>query len=401
MTTKTAVSPAPTLAQTGAPGWTIFLMASACGLIAANLYYAQPLIKLIAPDIGLHLSAASLIVTLTQIGYCAGLVLLVPLGDLVENRDLVLWTLGGALVALAVAACSASAPWFLGASLAIGIGSVAVQMLVPMAAHLAPDASRGQVVGKVMSGLLTGIMLSRPVASLVASAFGWRAVFGGSAALMLVLGAVLRRALPPRRPASGQGYAALIASLWTLLRQHPVLRRRAAYQAALFAGFSLYWTAVPLVLSSPAFGLSQRGIAWFTLAGVAGALSAPVAGRLADRGRTRVATGAALAMVAASFALAWVGAAGSLAALLAAGILLDLGVQANLVLGQRAIYALGEHVRSRLNGLYMAIFFAGGAIGSSVASMAYAHGGWALVSGIGLAFPLVALVFYATEPAPG
>jgi predicted MFS family arabinose efflux permease len=381
----------------GVSAWMSILLAGACGLIVANIYYAQPLIKLIAPAIGLNAPLASLIVTLTQIGYCIGMVLLVPLGDLVENRNLVLWTLSGACIALTVAAAATSYPWFLAASLLIGLGSVAVQMLLPIAAHLASDANRGRVVGNVVAGLLVGIMMARPVASLVASAFGWRAVFGASATLMVPLGFVLFRSLPRRRPAADHTYLELIGSLWTLLRDTPLLRRRALYQAALFAAFTLYWTAVPLLLSSSMFGFTQRGIALFALAGAAGALSAPIAGRLADRGYTRVATAAALSMTAAAFLLAYWGGKGSLCALLAGGILLDLGVQANLVLGQRAIYALGAHIRSRLNGLYLAIFFAGGALGSSIASLAFTHGGWSLVSGIGVAFPLAALLYYTKE----
>jgi predicted MFS family arabinose efflux permease len=383
--------------DTAVPAWMTLLLATACGLIVANLYYAQPLIGLIAPAIGLDNQAASLIVTLTQIGYCAGLVLLVPLGDLSENRRLVVWTMCSVILALLMAACAPSAPWFLVASLLIGIGSVAVQMLVPIAAHLATDASRGRMVGNVMSGLLLGVMLARPVASLMAHAFGWRAVFGVSAVVMLVLLIILRRLLPERRPAADHSYAELILSLWVLLRDTPLLRRRAAYQAALFAAFSLYWTAVPLVLAGPKFGLTQRGIALFALAGAAGALSAPIAGRLADRGWSRVATGVSLAAVAVSFLLARLGGEGSIIALLAAGILLDLGVQSTLVLGQRAIYALGADTRSRLNGLYMAIFFAGGAAGSAIASLTFVRGGWELVSWVGLVFPVAALVFYATE----
>jgi predicted MFS family arabinose efflux permease len=384
-------------ADSGVSAWMIVLLAGACGLIVANLYYAQPLIGLIAPAIALDPSAASLIVTLTQAGYCVGLILLVPLGDLAENRRLVLTTLSGVVVALIVAAVAQSAPWFLAASLFIGLGSVTVQMLLPIAAHLTAEASRGRVIGNVMGGLLTGIMLARPVSSLIASAYGWRSVFGASAVLMALLGLILWRSLPQRRPVVDHGYVELIGSLWALLRDTPLLRRRAAYQAALFAAFSLYWTAVPLLLSGPIFGLTQRGIALFALAGVAGALSAPIAGRLADRGWTRVATGAALVLGAMSFLLARAGGAGSLPALLGAGILLDFSAQANVVLGQRAIYALGAHIRSRLNGLYIAIFFAGGALGSSIASLAYSHGGWSLVSWIGFAFPVAGLLFYATE----
>lgn len=398
----------PASAEGPAPGISAgltFLLAAACGLIVANLYFSQPLIGLIAPEIGLPVWGASLIVTLTQAGYCVGLILLVPLGDMLENRALVLWTLVGVVGALIVTSLAQGATELLAAGFALGVCSVAVQMLVPMAAHLAPDASRGRVVGNVMSGLLVGIMLSRPVASLTASAFGWRALFGGSAVVMVLLGGVLARALPRRQPASGQRYGELIASLWTLLRDTPLLRRRAAYQAALFAAFSLYWTAVPLLLAGPMFGLSQRGIALFALAGAAGALAAPVAGRWADRGLTRLGTGVALASVALAFVLAWLGVRrdGSIALLLAAGVLLDMGVQANLVLGQRAIYSLGAAFRSRLNGVFMSLFFAGGAAGSAIAGIAFAHGGWAAVSAVGLAFAAAALAFFATEfgqPAP-
>ncbi len=332
----------------------LFLLASACGLVVANLYYAQPLISLIAPDIGLHPAAASLIVTLTQIGYCTGLLLLVPLGDLTENRRLICRTMCGVILALMMATLASSAFWFLTAAMLIGISSVVVQMLIPMAAHLAPDATRGRVVGNVMSGLLLGIMLARPVSGIIAGTFGWRTVFGTSAGVMTLLLLVLRRFLPQRQPDSPKNYRTLIYSLWFLLCATPVLRRRALYQAALFATFSLFWTAVPLLLSGPGFGLTQSGIALFALAGASGALSAPIAGRMADHGWTRIATGISLASVAAAFFLSKINHSGSLTALVFAGILLDLGVQSNLVLGQRAIFALGAETRSRLNGLYMA-----------------------------------------------
>lgn len=398
MTVGTEPSATTADVGTGITAGTTFLLACACGLIVANVYFAQPLIGLIGPEIGLPVWAASLIVTLTQAGYCVGLILLVPLGDMLENRSLVLRTLVGVFVALVVTSIAHGAPELLAASFALGLCSVVVQMLVPIAAHLAPEARRGRVVGNVMSGLLTGIMLSRPAASMIASAFGWRAVFATSAVAMVLLALILMRALPRRQPPAGSRYGPLIGSLWGLLRDSPVLRRRAAYQAALFAGFSLFWTAVPLVLAGPRFGLSQRGIALFALAGASGALAAPIAGRCADRGLTRLGTGIALTSAAAAFLLAgWGVGAGSLALLVVAGILLDMGVQANLVLGQRAIFSLGGHARSRLNGLFMAIFFAGGAVGSAVASGAYAHGGWGLVSSIGFGFAAAALVFYLIE----
>ncbi|WP_448204940.1 MFS transporter [Azospirillum sp. sgz302134] len=374
----------------------VTMLAIACGVIVANIYYAQPLVGLIGPAIGLPPEASSLVVTLTQIGYGVGLILLAPLGDLLENRRLVGATLCGTVASLLVAAFAPTAGLFLAASFLIGLTSVAVQMLVPLAAHMAPEATRGQVVGNVMSGLLLGILLARPVASLIADSFGWRAVFGLSALAMVGFAILLSRRLPERRPARHSGYGALLGSLGRLLVRTPVLQRRTAYQTAMFAAFSLYWTSVPLLLAAPPFNLTQRGIALFALTGAAGALVAPIAGRIADRGWTRPATGVALAMGALSFLVARVG-EGSIALLVLAGLLLDMGVQTSMVLGQRAIYSLGAETRSRMNGVYMAIFFTGGAAGSALAGYAFARGGWEPVTWIGAAFPLAALLFYATE----
>ncbi len=391
--------PITTQAAAAIPAWLTLLLAAACGLIVANIYYAQPLAGPISASLGMSAQAAGLVVTMTQVGYGAGLLLIVPLGDLVENRRLVLAMVGVSAAALLAAALSSHAAPFLAAALVVGLGSVAVQILVPYASHLAPEAMRGRVVGNIMSGLMLGIMLARPAASFVTAALSWHAVFFLSAAVMVALAGVLRAALPVRRPAPGLGYAALLASMAGLVRHTPVLRRRALYQACLFGAFSLFWTTAPLLLAQ-SYQLTQTGIAWFALAGVAGAVSAPIAGRVADRGWTRPATGLAMALVAASFVLMRLGHAGSaasLAVLVAAAILLDFGVTANLVLGQRAIYALGAEFRARLNGLFMATFFMGGALGSAAGGWALAHGGWPLVCWAGLALPVVALLYYATE----
>ncbi|PWC97641.1 MFS transporter [Azospirillum sp. TSO5] len=374
----------------------VLLMALACGVVVANIYYAQPLVGLIGPAVGLSPETASLVVTLTQVGYGAGLVLLVPLGDLLENRRLVVVTLCSTVVALLVATVAPTASLFLMAAFLIGVTSVAVQMLVPLAAHMAPEASRGQVVGNVMSGLLLGILLARPVSSLIADSLGWRAVFGLSAVVMVAFAVLLWRVLPQRRPRGQSSYGALLGSLGRLLVRTPVLQRRTVYQTMMFASFSLYWTSVPLLLMGAPFHLSQRGIALFALSGAAGALVAPIAGRIADRGWTRPATGFALAMAALSFFVARAG-EGSIALLVLAGLLLDMGVQMNMVLGQRAIYSMGAETRSRMNAIYMAIFFLGGAAGSALAGYAFAVGGWAPVTWIGFAFPAVGLLFYLTE----
>ncbi|MBP1960863.1 MFS transporter [Paenibacillus aceris] len=380
--------------------WIILILAAACGVIVANLYYAQPLVGPISSALGLSPGAAGLIVTLTQIGYGIGLLFIVPMGDILENRKLVVASLLFTAIVLTIAAVVKTASLFLTASLFIGLGSVAAQVLVPYAAHLSPDATRGRNVGNVMRGLLLGIMLARPISSIVAEYMGWRAVFVLSGATIFVLALVLAKALPVRQPLTTVQYPKLLASMLHLLRTTPILRRRAIYHACVFGTFSLFWTTVPLLLTSPTFHFSQKEVALFALVGVSGAVAAPVAGRLADKGMIRPATGLALALVIVSVCLPLMFQTGStfaLVSLVVAAILLDMGVSANLVLGQRAIFSLEAEFRSRLNGLYMAIFFVGGAIGSATGGWAYAMGGWHAALLIGIALPVIAMIYYATE----
>jgi len=381
----------------------MFLLAAACGLIAANLYYAQPLIGPISASLGLSPGARGLIVTLTQIGYGLGLLLIVPLGDLFENRRLILSVMALGTVAVVGAGLASTPLPFLASAFFIGLGSVAIQIIVPYAAHMAPEAHRGQAVGNVMSGLMVGIMLARPASSFIAEFLPWHMVFFISAGVLFVLALVLGRALPPRIPQTGLSYGALLASMWTLVATTPILRRRSLYHAFMFAAFSLFWTTTPLLLSGPEFGLSQGQIALFALAGAAGAIAAPISGRLADKGWSFPATRLSMISVAAAFLITHIAPAGSLWALgllTFAAILLDFGVVTNLVMGQRAIFMLGAEYRSRLNGLYMATFFAGGAVGSALGGWLYAQGGWWAASMLGLALPVLALLYALTERRP-
>lgn len=378
----------------------IILLATACGIIVANLYYAQPLIGVISHVIGLSNSSAGLIVTLTQIGYVVGLLFLVPLGDIVENRKLIIILLILSAVALTATVFVKSAILLLVASFFIGLGSVAAQVLVPFVSYLSSEDARGRVVGNVMSGLLLGIMLARPISSLVADIWGWNAIFALSATVIIFLAFVLSKVLPTRKPTEKTNYTALLSSMWQLLRTTPILRRRAIYHACVFGAFSLFWTTVPLLLSSPAFHFSQTAIALYALVGITGAIAAPIGGRLADFGWTRPATGIALTVVIISLLLPLIIQGSSpigIAVLVIAAILLDMGVSANLVLSQRLIFSLDPEIRSRLNGLFMAIFFLGGAVGSSLGGWAYALGGWSLTLWIGIAFPIIALLYFSTE----
>jgi predicted MFS family arabinose efflux permease len=386
--TSSLTSESPALPQA-----LVLLFALCCGAIVANLYYTQPIIELIAPDVGLSADRASLIVSLTQIGYALGLLFLVPLADLLESRRLMLITTAAAQLCLLAAAFAHQPDLFLGLALLIGLSSVSVQMLIPLAANLAPEASRGRVVGNIMSGLLLGILLARPLASLVAGEFGWRAVYLMAAGLMLVITLVIATTIPRHTPSHSASYGQLLASLVHLLRRYPTLRRRALYQGLMFASFSLFWTVAPLELARH-LGLSQQDIALFALAGAIGAVAAPIAGRLADAGHTWRASLVALILAPLAFApnllnagLGWIG-------LIATAIVLDFAVQMSMVLGQRSIYALEPQSRARLNALYMTSIFVGGAIGSALASPVYERFGWSGTALLAAGLPLLALLVF-------
>lgn len=379
--------------------WLVFLLASACGLIVANQYYAQPLVGPISADIGLSVSASGLIVTTAQFGFAVGLLFLVPLCDLMENRRLVVSVLAIAVLGLLTAAIAKSSYMFFIAAALTGVGSVAAQILVPYAANLAPSEQLGKIVGNVMSGLLMGVMLARPAASLITSVWGWHAVFFISAVIMGILMLLLSRQLPKRNPQPQDDYHTIIKSLWYIFTENPVLRRRSLYQAALFGSFSLFWTVTPLWLSHH-FHLSQKEIAVFALLGVSGAVAAPIAGRLADRGWTRKLTGIAFITAASSFGITHFlqnNQTMSLITFGVAAVLLNMAFSGNLVLGQQAIYGLGDKIRGRVNGIFMAVYFAGGAIGSALGGWAYANGNWATASIIGFSLPVLAFLYYLTE----
>ncbi|WP_434772531.1 MFS transporter [Pseudomonas entomophila] len=373
----------------------VTFLAFCCGAIVANLYYAQPIVELIAPRIGLSPEHASLVVALTQFGYAAGLLFLVPLADLMENKRLVIGFTLVVAVFLTAAGLAESPSLFLIASLMIGLTSVAVQILVPLAAHMAPESSRGRVVGNIMSGLLIGILLARPVSSLMSAYMGWRGVFFSAAVLMVVIAALVTVLLPARMPTHHTTYGRLIGSVFGLARQYAVLRERSLYQGLLFASFSFFWTVVPIELIRH-HGFSQNGVALFALVGAVGAIAAPIAGRLADAGHGNVSTLVALALAPAAMLVGAVPGLGYLG-LIAAAIALDFAVQLNMVLGQREVYALDPNSRARLNAVFMTSIFVGGAVGSMVASPLYERLGWTTTLCTAAVIPALALVVYLAK----
>lgn len=397
-----AAAPTHPAPGAGPPRRLVVLLAVSCGLTVANLYYAQPLLSELRHAFGISSVAAGSLVTVTQLGYALGLLLLVPLGDVTEKRRLATVLLTLTIGATVLAGLAPDFTVLLVASFIAGTTLVVTQILVPFAADLAPDASRGRVVGQVMSGLLTGILLSRTVGSLLAGATSWRVVYLASAGLMTVLTLVLRSALPrraPSRAAAALSYGGLLRSAARLMRVHPALRRRALYQAAMFGAFSTFWTTISFVLTSAPFDYAQWQVGLFALAGAGGALVAPLAGRWADRGLVRPMTAVAFGTAAAAFALAGVG-RHSVIALGAAAVLLDMAVQATLILGQQVVFSLDGQARARLNSAFMATFFVGGAIGSQAGSYAYHAGGWSAATLLGATLPVLALLGWLTELRP-
>lgn len=378
----------------------VYVMAVACGAAVANLYYAQPLLDTLAREFRVSTGTAGLIVTMTQLGYVAGLALLVPLGDLLERRRLIVAVSSATAVALAGAALSPGIALFLAASLAIGLTAVVAQILVPFAAHLAPAEQRGAVVGRVMAGLLLGILLARTVSGLLADALGWRLVFWLAAAFMLLQAAVLRVMLPRGKTSVRLSYPALLVSVWHLVREEPLLRRRIVYGAMGFAAFSVFWTALAFLLARPPYSYSDTVIGLFGLLGAAGALCAAFAGHVHDRGGTWLGTGLFLSLIMLSFVVMGLF-SHHVAAIIAGVVLLDVGQQGAHILNQSVIYTLRPEARSRITTAYMTTFFLGGVIGSASSAYVFGFAGWTGVCWLGGAFGAIGFVYWLLRDRRG
>lgn len=374
------------------------LMAVTCAVTVANLYYAQPLLHVIAMDMHVSQASASLLVTISQLGYAAGMLFIVPAGDIVRRRPLLTGLLAVCAVAMAGCAVAPNLPVLDVAAMLAGVTSVVVQMLVPYAATLAGDNERGKVIGTLMGGLLIGILLSRTFASGVTQLAGWRAVYGIAAAAIAVNAIALRRALPDHGKQLDIGYAQQMRGVFAVVRAEPALRWRSLIAACGFGTFGCFWTTITFLLSSPQYGFNQLEIGLFALVGAAGAVTAMAGGRQLDsKPRLRwPVTGAALALLVLSYipiglAGAHLGALG-LGLLVVGVLLMDACVQGAHVTNQSVIYDLLPEARSRLTTVYITTMFAGGAIGSAAGAQAYAHWGWSGATVTAAVFPALGLL---------
>lgn len=380
------------------PAKLVPLLALACGSSVATVYFAQPLLVTLGERFALGSGLLGVIVTVTQLGYAVGLLTLVPLGDLLDRRRLVTGQLGLLALALLVAGLAPGVAALLGALAVVGLLAVVAQTMVAAAAALTPPARRGRAVGTVTGGIVTGILLARAAAGVLADLAGWRAVYLASAGVTAVLALLLRRVLPPGTPSAGvreATYGRLVASTVTLFARHPLLRIRGALALLVFAAFSTLWSGVAQPLSGPPWSLSHTAIGAFGLAGAAGAVAAGVAGRWNDRGLAQRTTGLGLALL----ALSWLPIAltrQSLWALAIGTVLLDFAVQAVHVTNQTLIHAVRPDAGSRIIGGYMVFYSAGSSLGALGSSLVYATAGWSAVTLLGTSFSLAALLLWAT-----
>ncbi|MFC6647779.1 MFS transporter [Paenibacillus rhizoplanae] len=371
------------------------LFAITCGLAVANIYYAQPLLDAISSEFGITHSSVGIVITVTQICYALGLLLLVPLGDLLNRR----WLIAGqmlvsVLALIIVGTAPTSMVLFIGIA-TVGLLAVVTQTLVAFAATLAAPAERGRTVGVVTSGIVIGILLARTFAGALTDLAGWRSVYLVSAGLTLIMAGVLFRVLPQSEPRrESLSYPQLLRSLFTLFAQERLLRIRAVLCLLIFTAFSILWTSLVLPLSAPPLSLSHTAIGAFGLAGVTGALAAARAGRLADRGLGQKTTGVALTLL----LISWLPISytpHSLLALIIGIILLDLAVQAVHVTNQSMILNLRPEARSRLTAGYMVFYSIGSATGSIASTSMYAYSGWSGVCLLGATVSALALIFWA------
>ncbi|MEV6118040.1 MFS transporter [Streptomyces sp. NPDC052109] len=370
------------------------LLALACGVAVGNVYFPQAVAPLAAAGLGVSPGTAAAAVTATQFGYAAGVFLLVPLGDRLPSRPLLVTLLTVTGAGLCGAAAAPTLPPLLAASVLVGAATVIAPLAGPLAAGLVPPERRGAVGGTLLSGALAGMLLSRTVGGALGDRLGWRAPYVLAALLSLVLALVLARTLPTTAPPSRRRYPRLLSEPVRLLFTEPALRRSSFYQATVFAGFSAVWTGMALLLTGPAYGLGADAVGLLALVNAVTMFVTPVAGRLVDRrGADAVNLVCFLLVVAAAAVLSLGGLGGTagLLSLVAGTLMLDVGMQSGMVANQVRVYALAADVRSRLNTAYMTCAYLGGGLGSWLGARAYGWCGWsgvcgltALLTGLGL-----------------
>ncbi|MCZ8532567.1 MFS transporter [Psychrobacillus psychrodurans] len=370
------------------------LFAAACGMSVANIYFAQPLLDQLSSEFDIDYSIIGIVITITQIFYGLGLILLVPLGDFLNQRLLIIGQMLLSIIVLVIVGTASNSTVLFAGMALVGLLAVVTQTLVAFAASMAAPAERGRVVGIVTSGIVVGILLARSFAGILTDVAGWRSVYLVSAALMLFMVCMFFRVLPQiERDVKSPSYPQLLKTVFILFKQERILRIRSVLALLIFADFSILWTSLVLPLSTPPLSLTHSAIGALGLVGVAGALSAARAGKLADKGYGQRTTGIALTLL----LISWLFISyteQSLLALVIGIVLLDLAVQAIHVTNQTMILPLRPEARSRLTAGYMVFYSIGSASGSIASTQVYAHYGWIGVCLLGISVSALALLFW-------
>lgn len=387
LTTRTTANPA--IAEPS----TVLILAIACGLAVANVYYNQPLLADIGRSFHISVQQVGFIPTLTQIGYAIGLLFLVPLGDKVERRGLIVTMLSLVACALIAAAVSPSITLLSVASASIGFTTIVAHLIIPLVAQMTSPKERGKVIGTLMSGVLISVLLARTVSGFVGEMLGWRTMYWIAAGLMIILAVVIQKRLPLSPPLSKLSYRQLMHSLVHLVRQQPVLREAALNIALIFAAFSAFWATLVFFLETPPYHYGSQVAGLFGLVGVAGATAAPIVGRLADKRGPRVLVGVAVAMTLSAFVIFWT-AGTHLLGLTVGVIVLDLGMQSAYISNQVRIYSLVPNAESRLNTVYMVTNYSGGALGSFLGAYSWGLWQWNGVCAVGLSLLVLAFIIH-------
>lgn len=371
----------------------ILIMAIACGLTVANLYYIQPLLADIAKTFHVSELSIGFAAMLTQIGYAVGMIFILPLGDIKEKRSLIVIVLLCSIVSLISMSFSSNIYILIISSFAVGFTSIIPQLIIPLAAQLSNPQQRGQNIGTIMSGLLIGILLSRTVSGILGSYFGWRTVYLIATIIMLILMFILRKFIPLCKPISDIKYTQLLKSMINLIKTEPILRESSINGALMFSAFSAFWTALIFLLESSHYNMGSEAAGLFGLVGISGALAAPLVGKVADKRGSRFAIGICIIVVIIAYLFFFLFGF-KIWGLILGIILLDLGVQSCNVSNQARVHSLNEETRNRLNTIYMVSFFLGGALGSFLGSYSYSHFGWYGVCAFGMATQIIAFILH-------
>ncbi len=374
---------------------TVLILTVASGVTIANGYYNQPLLAQIARSFSVSVEEVGLVPMFSQVGISLGICLLLPLGDIVECRRLMVIMLGATTCALVAAAVAPNIHWLYAASFLTGFTTLVPYLIPPLAAHLAAPHERGKIIGTVVSGIFFGILLARTVSGFVGASLGWRAMYWIASILMIATALILGKFLPKRLPVSTMSYRQLLRSLWQLMWEQPQLRQAAMMQALVFATFNAFWTTLIFLLENPPYHYDSQVAGLFGLVGVVGASMAPLVGRLADRKDTRFTLGLAISITISSwFVLGLFG--HQLMGLIVGVTLLDIGIQSSHISNQAQIFALLPDARSRANTVYGVTCFIGAAVGSSLGAYSWSVWQWHGVCVLGLSMSILAAIIYFT-----